>query len=61
VIAERGIQVNQNLYVCFVDYQKAFDRVNHGKLKEVMNKAGIPELEQRLIVSLYLVLIQHSV
>ena len=43
MIAERGIQVNQNLYVCFVDYQKAFDRVNHGKLKEVMNKAGIPD------------------
>jgi len=46
VIAERGIQVNQNLYVCFVDYNKAFDRVNHAKLKEVMNKAGIPELNK---------------
>ena len=46
VIAERGIEVNQNLYVCFVDYNKAFDRVNHAKLKEVMNKAGIPELNK---------------
>ena len=27
-------------YVCFVDYQKAFDRVKHDKLLEVMEKAG---------------------
>ena len=36
-----------------IDYQKAFDRVNHDKLVEVMEKAGIPELERRLIINLY--------
>ncbi|HET6457667.1 MAG TPA: reverse transcriptase domain-containing protein [Nitrosopumilaceae archaeon] len=35
------------------DYQKAFDRVNHDKLLEVMEIAGIPELERRLIINLY--------
>jgi len=39
--------------MCFVDYQKAFDRVNHDKLLEVMESAGIPELERRLIINLY--------
>ena len=39
--------------MAFVDYQKAFDRVNHEKLVEVMKKAGILELEQRLIINLY--------
>ena len=29
------------MYLCFVDYQKAFDRVRHDKLAEVMVKAGI--------------------
>ena len=53
VMAERCIQVKKNIYVCYVDYQKAFDRVNHEKLMEVMKKAGIPELERRLISSLY--------
>ena len=41
------------MYLCFVDYQKAFDRVRHDKLLEVMEKAGIPELERRLIINLY--------
>jgi len=43
----------KGLYLCFVDYEKAFDRVKHDKLVEVMEKAGIPELEHRLIVNLY--------
>ena len=43
----------RKLYLCFVDYQKAFDRVKHDKLLEVMNRAGIPELERRLIINLY--------
>src|SRR5437867_4289177 len=41
------------LYLCFVDYQKAFDRVKHDKLAEIMEKAGVPELERRLIINLY--------
>ena len=37
----------KKLCLCFVDYQKLFDRVKHDKLVEVMEKAGIPELERR--------------
>src|SRR2546425_11812537 len=40
-------------YIYFVDYQKAFDRVRHDKLAEVMKKAGIPDPERRLIINLY--------
>ena len=36
-----------------MDYQKAFDRVKHDKLTEVMEKADVPELERRLITNLY--------
>src|SRR6266403_1599401 len=43
----------KKIYLCFVDYQKAFDRVRHNKLAEVMVKAGIPDLERRLIINLY--------
>ena len=60
MISERITQMRENrkkkgkkLYLCFVDYQKAFDRVKHDKLTEVMKKAGIPELERRLIINLY--------
>ena len=48
----------KKIYLCFVDYQKAFDRVRHDKLVEVMEKAGIPDLERRLIINLYW--IQHA-
>ena len=28
-ICERTLEVNQDVYICFIDYKKAFDRVNH--------------------------------
>ena len=34
------------IYMCFIGYQKAFDRVKHNKLIEVLGKANIPDLEQ---------------
>ena len=43
----------RKIYLCFVDYQKAFDRVKHSKLLEVMEKAGVPVQERRLIINLY--------
>ena len=46
MISDRITQMRKNrrekgkkLYLCFVDYQKAFDRVKHDKLIEVMEKA----------------------
>jgi len=53
MINERCLQMGKKVYMCFVDYQKAFDRVNHDKLLQVMELAGIPELERRLIINLY--------
>src|SRR6267154_4050637 len=43
----------KKLYLCFVYYQKAFDKVKHDKLAEVMEKAGVPEMERRLIINPY--------
>ena len=50
---ERATQVNKKVYACFIDYQKAFDRINHEKLLVIMEKAGIPDLKRKLIKSLY--------
>lgn len=38
----------------FVNCQKAFDRVKHDKLLEVMETARISELEEEFIINLYL-------
>ena len=44
--------MGKSLFLRFVNYQKAFDRVSHDKLVEVMERADIPELERRLIINL---------
>jgi len=52
-IMERATQVNKKVYARFIDYQKEFDRINHKKLLVIMEKARIPDLERKLIKSLY--------
>jgi sorting nexin-29 len=51
--SEKAMQVEKKVYLGFMDYQKAFDRVRHGKLLEIMEKAGIPELKRRQILNLH--------
>ena len=53
VLTERVIEKKKQLHICFIDYAKAFDRVKHEKLVDIMKKTGIPEHEIRLIVNLY--------
>ena len=43
----------KKLYLSFVDYQKAFNIVKHGKLAEVFEKAGVPDVDRRLIINIY--------
>lgn len=52
-MTERSLHVNKKIYACFVDFQKAFDRINHEKLMRIMEKAGIPIHERKLIRHLY--------
>ena len=53
VLSERLIEKKKEVHICFIDYTKAFDRVNHEKLIQIMQKANIPKHEIRLIVNLY--------
>ena len=40
--------------VCFIDWQKAFDRVNWTKLMQILKRTGIDWRERRLISKLYM-------
>ena len=40
-IIERYIKCGKNIYLCFIDYEKAFDRVKHAKLIECMDNLDI--------------------
>jgi hypothetical protein len=35
IIAERTLETDEELCVCFIDWQKAFDRVNWTKLMQI--------------------------
>jgi len=41
IIAERNLEIDEELYICFTDWQKAFDRVNWTKLMQNLKRTGI--------------------
>ena len=36
MLEERAVEVKRDLYVCFLDYTKAFDKVRHGEMLEML-------------------------
>ena len=52
IIAERTLEIDEELCVCFRDWQKAFDRVNWTKLMQILKRIGIDWRERRLISKL---------
>ena len=42
-IIEKTIELQKNIYFCFIDYAKAFDCVHHNKLWKILKKTGIPD------------------
>jgi len=54
IIAERTLEIDEELCVCFIDWQKAFDCVNWTKLMQILKRTGIYWRERRLISKLYM-------
>ena len=52
-IAERAIEMQRDLYVCFIDYTKAFDKVRHKNLMQILNNLDLDGKDLRLIQDLY--------
>ena len=42
-IMEKAREFQKNIYFCFIDYDKAFDCVNHKKLWKILKDMGIPD------------------
>ena len=40
-IIEKAREFQKN--ICFIDYTKAFDRVDHNKLRKILKEMGIPD------------------
>ena len=52
-IVEKAREFQKNIYVCFIDYAKAFDCVDHNKLRKMLKEMGIPDHLTHLLRNLY--------
>ena len=46
-------EFQKNIYFCFIDYDKAFDCVDHNKLWKILQEIGIPDHLNGLWGNLY--------
>src|SRR6476469_2740569 len=54
IICERSLEFENNVYICFVDFEKAFDRVNWEKIMKVLQSIGADWRDRRMISELYM-------
>ena len=52
-IIEKARNLQKNIYLCFIDYAKAFDWVDHNKLWKILKEMGIPDHLTCLLRNLY--------
>ena len=52
-ITEKEREFQTNIYFCFIDYAKAFDYVDHNKLRKILKEMGIPDHLTCLLINLY--------
>ena len=50
---EKAREFQKNIYICFIDYAKAFDCVDHNKLYKTLQEMGIPDHLTCLLRNLY--------
>ena len=53
IISERTLNTDESLCGCFIDWQKAFDRINWIKLMQIVKETGIDWRGRRLTSKLY--------
>jgi len=54
IILGRALEIDEELCVCFIGWQKAFNRTNWTKLMQILKGIGIDWRERRLISNLYM-------
>src|SRR6476469_1384882 len=54
MICERSLEIGNNVYIGFVDFEKAFDRVNLKKMMNLLQSIGVDWRDRRMISELYM-------
>ena len=53
MLSERAIEMQKHIYVCFIDYTKAFDKVRNVELFDLLQHLDLNGKDIRLIRNLY--------
>ena len=53
MIIERSLEMQKDVYLCYIDFAKAFDRVKHEDMMEMLGEIGIDGKDKRMIMNLY--------
>ena len=53
ILTERALEVQKDVFACFVDYEKAFDKVRHVKLFEILKDLKVDDKDLNLLKNLY--------
>ena len=53
LVIDKAREFEKNIYLCFIDYAKAFDYVDHNKLRKALKEMGIPDHLTCLLRNLY--------
>ena len=52
-VIDKPREFQKNIYLCFIDYAKVFDCVDHNKLWKMLKEMGIPDHLTCLLRNLY--------
>ena len=50
---EKAVEKQNDIFMCFVDFEKAFDRVKHGLMVERLRELGVDLADLRVLNDLY--------
>ena len=50
---ERYLEFGKDVYICFIDYEKAFDRVYHKQIMKCLDRIEMDDKDKRLISTIY--------
>lgn len=53
VLVQRCMDINKDVHIAFIDYEKAFDRIKHQKMMHVLRKVGVDDKDIKIIANLY--------
>jgi hypothetical protein len=53
VMSQRCLDINQDVFMCFIDYNKAFDKVRHDHLIRLLTEKNLDKRDIRLIANMY--------